>query len=47
MLPKSSRFELHKPFQYLGMDHDMAAAGAQFRHQVLQTSSKKDSEEEM
>lgn len=32
-------------FQYLGMGHDLAAEDARFHHQVLQSSSKKDSEE--
>ena len=47
VLPKSSRFELHMLFQYLGMGHDRAAEDAQFHRQVLQTSSKKDNEEGM
>lgn len=47
MLPKSSKLELHTMFQYLGTGPDLAAEDVQFRHQVLQSSSKKGSEEGM
>lgn len=45
--PKLSKSEQHMLFQYPGKDHCVVAADAQFHHQVLQSSSKKGSAEEM
>ena len=41
--PKLSKFELHMLFQDPDMGQLLAAAGAQFLHQVLQSSSSKGS----
>lgn len=47
VLPRLSKFELHKLFQYHVKDQSQASEGARFPLQVLPSFSEKGSEKEM